>query len=204
MLGAGDPSGNLAFGSATLGEPTADFTIGEDFPEANQPAATDLEPTGGWSAPILVSGQPSGVVKVTRTPNGVFNFMVEADVPTAVALSHLDDAVFVTDGLNGTFVVDGETVTQINEETGPEGFATSTDVLQAAVETQRTEIDSAEAAAGGPVYGFAPIQLSEFIKSWDPVSRTDSGTLGVGWVMVALAITFTLVGSAGKIVSSRP
>jgi hypothetical protein len=149
---------------SVIGEPVRVFDYDNDQALARGSFEEGVAALERWSAPILVSGEAVGTLTVERASDGTLQELVSDDAAKGQALAEFSpEATYIDDPVNGAFIVEGDHVTQVNSETGPEGATASVEDLQAALEDQKETVEAAQDAAGGdPVLGVAPIRLQDY------------------------------------------
>ncbi|MDR3202125.1 MAG: hypothetical protein LBT54_03195 [Bifidobacteriaceae bacterium] len=158
--GADPGAGVLSFPQdAVVGPAAASYSFGNEFIETDNPSSQALVPQDRWTAPILAAGEAVGTISAVRSAEGTLEWVCTDDSNTGIALSRLEDGGrLVADGINGTFRLRGETVLQVNGETGPDGFEATAEDLWEALAEQQVELDALTEPVMG---GVRPIALSD-------------------------------------------
>ena len=191
--------------SVQVGKPIAQYVYPTDFLKQAEPSIKGFRPLDEWIAPIILEGKAVGTISAFRADDGsVSSATGSNDMATGQALIEITPtAVFVYDGMNGTILIDGDKVRQV--QGGPTEYRTvdcSIKDYQAALQDQADEIARVVAEkGGGPVFGAPSIQLADYVGvgetrgPWSPwVANPTSGwipwAVGTGIVLLLLGGVF--------------
>jgi len=189
------------FGSI-VGEPVAVTIWSTAFLRATNPTIDMLVPRGDWMAPILCQGKPLGVLVAYRSNAGTMEWMADPNKDASAALLALRPTDIVADdGLNGLFLVRGNTARQYGlSQQGIQPTAGSLKQLQGAILAQEAEFKAANADAGEILTGGGPFAFDQYIQQ-----HPEASLISNAWeaIITVGIVALMVVGFGAGILSRR-